>query len=56
MLIGSELAAFGVIIKQMLEDVQQRLIFKAQVGSNSVPATFMKLVTLCYICSALHQE
>lgn len=30
--LGKELAAFGGVVKQMLEDVQQRLIFMAQVG------------------------
>ena len=29
--LGKELAAFGAVVKQMLEDVQQRLTFKAQV-------------------------
>lgn len=30
--VGKELVAFGAVVKQMLEDVQQRLTFKAQVN------------------------
>ena len=29
---GKELAVFGTVVRQMLGDVQQRLIFMAQVG------------------------
>jgi hypothetical protein len=28
---GDELLAFGVVIAQMLEDVQERLVYRAQV-------------------------
>ena len=30
--LGEELAAFEVVISQMLEDVQQRLVYRAQVS------------------------
>ena len=32
---GKELAAFGGVVKQMLEDTQHRLVFRAQVSTNS---------------------
>ena len=33
---GEELAAFEVVVLQMLEDVQERLVYRAQVITNSV--------------------
>ena len=38
---GEELAAFEVVVLQMLEDVQERLVYRAQVTTNSV----WKLIT-----------
>ena len=35
--LGKELAAFGAVVKQMLEDVQQRLTFKAQASTCRTP-------------------
>lgn len=31
---GEELAAFEVVVLQMLEDVQERLVYRAQVSSK----------------------
>lgn len=33
---GEELAAFEVVVLQMLEDVQERLVYRAQVITNTV--------------------
>lgn len=37
LLAGEELAVFGVVVRQLLGDAQQRIVFRAQVSSTSGP-------------------
>ena len=50
LIIGEQLSAFEVIISQLLEDVQERLVYRAQVEMNlftSILTTIYSMIRLC---------
>ena len=44
--LGEELAAFEVVVLQMLEDVQERLVYRAQVGIITLSFAFHCVVNI----------
>ena len=43
---GQELAVFGTVVRQLLGDAQQRIVFRAQVSSIH---SCYRLVFMCFI-------
>ena len=53
---GEELAAFEVVVLQMLEDVQERLVYRAQVGIIPLSFAFHCYLTIILRARVFYEQ
>ena len=46
---GQELAVFGTVVRQLLGDAQQRIVFRAQVSSSGFVCNFISIRMLKFV-------